>query len=140
MNRSLGWLGVAGGLPVLGVLLARRWCTVATVRGHSMNPTLLDGQRVLAVRRARYRTGEVIVFWTPDGSGVPGDPDYRVKRVVATGGEPRPQLFAGSALPAVVPAGHLAVAGDNAEHSQDSRHLGYVPLSDVLGRVRVRPR
>ncbi|HEX8306533.1 MAG TPA: S26 family signal peptidase [Jatrophihabitans sp.] len=140
MNRSLGWLGVAGGLSVMGVLLARRWCTVATVRGHSMSPTLLDGQRVLAVRRARYRTGEVIVFWTPDGSGVPGDPDYRVKRVVATGGESRPEMFADSALPAVVPADCLAVAGDNAERSQDSRHLGYIPLTDVLGRVRVRAR
>lgn len=113
---------------------------VATVRGHSMNPTLLDGQRVIAIRRARYRTGEVIVFWTPGGTGGPGDPDYRVKRVIATGGQPRPEVFAGSALPAVVPADHLAVAGDNAEHSQDSRHLGYVPLPDVLGRVRVRAR
>ena len=105
-----------------------------------MYPTLLDGQRVVAVRRAHYRTGEVIVFWTPDGSGVPDDPDYRVKRVVAVGGQPRPELFTGSALAAVVPAGHLAVAGDNAEHSQDSRHLGYIPLSDVLGRVRLRAR
>lgn len=138
MNRPLGALGFAGGLAVTALLLARRWCTIATVRGHSMNPTLLDGQRVLAVRRARYRTGEVIVFWTPDGSGDPGDPDHRVKRVVATGGEPRPEMFAGSALPAVVPADQLAVAGDNAEHSQDSRHLGYVPVTAILGRVRVR--
>jgi type IV secretory pathway protease TraF len=36
-----------------------------------------------------------------------------------------------------VPAGHLAVAGDNTERSQDSRHLGYIALSDVQGRVRV---
>jgi signal peptidase I len=103
-----------------------------------MSPTLADGQRVLGVRRGRYRTGEVIVFWTPGGGGTPDDPDYRVKRVIATGGEPRPGIFAGSALPAVVPAGHLAVAGDNTEHSQDSRHLGYIPLSDVLGRVSHR--
>lgn len=140
MNRTLGWLGLAGGLSVLGLLLARRWCTVATVRGHSMNPTLLDGQRVLAVRRPRYRTGEVIVFWTADGSGDLGDPDHRIKRVVAIGGEPRPEMFANSALPEVIPVDHVAVAGDNAEHSQDSRHLGYVPLPDVLGRVRIRAR
>jgi len=108
-----------------------------TVRGHSMHPTLVDGQRVLAVRRSRYRTGDVIVFWTPDGSGTPGDPDYRVKRVIAVGGEPRPEAFAGSRLPAVIPAGQLAVAGDNAERSQDSRHLGYVSVADVRGRVRI---
>jgi signal peptidase I len=132
-GRSLGF---AAGLSVAGLLLARRWCTVVTVRGHSMNPTLADGQRVLALRRPRYRTGDVIVFWTPDGSGTPGDPDYRIKRVVATGGQPRPQLFNGSALAAVVPAGQVAVAGDNSERSQDSRHLGYISVSDVRGRVR----
>ena len=138
--RSLGLLrplGLAAALPVAGLLLARRWCTMVTVRGHSMSPTLLDGQRVLAIRRRRYRTGDVIVFWTPDGSGTPDDPDYRIKRVIATGGEPRPELFAGSTLPVVVPVGHLAVAGDNADRSQDSRHLGYIALSDVRGRVRM---
>jgi signal peptidase I len=131
------WLAAAG-LPVAGLLLARRWCTVVTVRGHSMNPTLVDGQRVLAVRRPHYRTGDVVVFRIADGAGTPGDPHHRVKRVVATGGAARPAAFDGSALPAVVPAGHLAVAGDNAEHSQDSRHLGYIPLHDVIGRVRLR--
>jgi Signal peptidase, peptidase S26 len=44
-------------------------------------------------------------------------------------------MFADSPLPPLVPACHLAVAGDNAERSQDSRHLGYIPLSDVIGRV-----
>ena len=140
MNRCLRCLGLVVGLAVAGLLLARRWCTLVTVRGHSMNPTLSDGQRVLAVRRSRYRTGDVIVFWTPDGSGTPGNPDYRIKRVIATGGEPRPAVLAGSALPAVVPAGQLAVAGDNAERSQDSRHLGYICLSDVKGRVRIGRR
>lgn len=130
------WLAVAAALPVTGLLVARRWCTMVTVRGHSMNPTLTDGQRVVAVRRSRYRTGDVIVFWTPGGAGTPDDPDYRIKRVIATAGEPRPELFTGSTLPAVVPAGRLAVAGDNAERSQDSRHLGYISLSDVRGRVR----
>jgi len=136
VNSRLGWLGLAAGLPVAGVLLARRWCTVVIVRGHSMSPTLADGQRVLAVRRRSYRTGDVVVFWTPGGSGAPGDPDYRVKRVIAVGGEPRPDALAGSALADVVPGGQLAVAGDNAERSQDSRHLGYVAVSDVRGRVR----
>ena len=137
MTRRYLWPAIA--LSVAG-LLARRCCTFVIVRGHSMNPTLVDGQRVLAIRRPRYRTGDVIVFWTQGGSGTPGDPDYLVKRVLATAGQPRPELFAGSALPAVVPAGRLAVVGDNAEHSSDSRQLGYIPVSDVRGRVRgLRP-
>lgn len=133
------WL-LAAGLAAAGLLLARRWCTVVTVRGHSMKPTLVDGQRVLATRRLRYRTGDVVVFRVADGAGTPGDPHHRVKRVAATGGAVRPAVFDGSTLPAVVPAGHLAVAGDNTEHSQDSRHLGYIPLTDVIGRVRLSSR
>src|SRR6185437_14520574 len=64
------WLAAAG-LAGTGLLLARRYCTVVTVRGHSMNPTLLDGQRVLAIRRPRYRVGDVVVFRTPDLPGAP---------------------------------------------------------------------
>ena len=127
---------IAGGLVAAVLLPARRWCTLVTVRGHSMAPALADGQRVLAVRRARYRIGDIIVFRIAGGTGTPGDPHYRVKRVVATGGVARPAMFDGWELPDVVPAGHLAVAGDNAEQSQDSRHLGYIALSDVIGRVR----
>lgn len=131
------WLGLAIGLIGAGLLLGRRWCTVVIVRGHSMNPTLSDGQRVLAIRRRHYRTGDVIVFWTTEGTGTQGDPNYRIKRVVATGGEPRPELFADSTLPAVIPDDQLAVGGDNPKRSQDSRQLGYIPLSAVVGRVRI---
>jgi len=111
---------------------------MVTVRGHSMSPTLPDGQRLLAVRRRHYRVGDVVVFRVRGSAGTPGDPDHRIKRVVATGGDRRPAAFDGWPLAEAVPGGHLAVAGDNAEHSQDSRHLGYIPLSDVLGRATIR--
>jgi hypothetical protein len=35
---------------------------------------------------------------------------------------------------AAVPARHVAVTGDDAAHSQDSRHLGYIPLDTIVGR------
>ncbi len=139
MRRRLAAAGLAGLGVVLagaGIVLSRRYGSVVTVRGHSMNPTLVDGQRVLAVRRPGYRVGDIVVFRIAGAAGTPGDPHHRVKRVIAVGGEPRPAAFDGSALAEVVPAGHLAVAGDNVGHSEDSRHLGYIPLSDVLGRLR----
>jgi signal peptidase I len=34
-----------------------------------------------------------------------------------------------------VPEGYVFVMGDNRSHSQDSRMIGYIPLSDVIGRA-----
>ncbi|HJQ02958.1 MAG TPA: S26 family signal peptidase [Jatrophihabitans sp.] len=126
-------VGMFGGLA-LAVVLARRTLTWVTVRGNSMAPTLADGQRVLAVRSFRYRRGDIVVFWTPGGRGTRDNPDYRVKRVVAVAGDPRPSWFAPSALPLVVPVGHVAIGGDGAD-SQDSTSLGYVPLAHIRGRA-----
>lgn len=116
-------------------LLGRRWTRV-TVRGNSMAPTLRDGQRLLARRLRRDpRRGEVIVFAVPEGMRDPADPPCRIKRIAAVAGDPVPDWLA-PALPGVpdVPAGHVAVAGDN-PRSQDSRQLGLVPCRDIVGTV-----
>jgi signal peptidase I len=56
-------------------------------------------------------------------------------------GDPRPEeipaTLAGTAG-AVVPARHLAVLGDNADWSLDSRKIGYIPAERLLG-VMLRP-
>ena len=119
---------------VVAVAAARRWFTLAVVRGRSMAPTLADGQRVLAVRHRRYRVGDIVVFRPPGEPDGPEDLRWRIKRVAAIGGEPRPRVFDGQPLAMVVPAGHLALVGDSAR-SQDSRHFGYVPASRVAGRL-----
>ncbi|MFD9700808.1 S26 family signal peptidase [Lentzea sp. NPDC059081] len=107
------------------------WIRV-TVRGNSMAPTLRDGQELLARKLFRRpRRSEVIVFRVPD----PELP-HRVKRVAAVAGDPVPDWLA-PALPGVtrVPAGFVAVAGDN-PRSQDSRQLGLVDCRDVVGTLR----
>ncbi|MEV0195053.1 signal peptidase I [Nonomuraea sp. NPDC050691] len=101
------------------------------VQGNSMSPTLRDGQRLLARRLRRDpRRGEVIVFRVADEQ-LP----HRIKRVVAVAGDLLPDCLV-PALPDVsqVPAGYVAVAGDNAR-SQDSRHLGLIDCRDILGAV-----
>ncbi|WP_052423459.1 S26 family signal peptidase [Nonomuraea candida] len=106
------------------------WIRV-TVRGNSMSPTLRDGQRVLARRLRRApRRGEVIVFRVADE-----ELPHRIKRVAAVAGDLLPDWLAVT-LPNVprVPAGHVAVVGDN-PRSQDSRQLGLIDCHDILGTV-----
>ena len=78
-----------------------------------MRPTLLSGDRVVAVRSRRIRPGDLVVLADPR------DPDrLLVKRVVTAG-----------------PQGHT-VAGDNPAASTDSRIFG--PVRQVWGRVLFR--
>lgn len=131
---------------VLGTVLGRlglcwrpqaRWRPVlATVRGTSMTPTFTDGQRVWAFPRRRYRVGDVVVFVLPAGRSSATDPPWRIKRICAVGGDPAPPWMPGD-NPARVPAGAIAVTGDNPA-SQSSREFGYLSTSAVLGRVSAR--
>jgi signal peptidase I len=111
---------------------------VVTVTGRSMEPTLHDGDRVLARRvpgRA-VRAGQLVVLHWPAGVTAPGD--WMLKRVVAVAGEPVPPGALPDPTPpgAVVPPGRLVVRGDNAERSHDSRQLGYLDDRLLLGVLR----
>lgn len=59
-----------------------------------------------------------------------------VKRVVAVSGDPIPAQMPCWAGPRV-PAGKLALLGDNHPESSDSRHHGFVDMDRVVG-VAVR--
>lgn len=76
--RALIWvlLGVAAAAA------ARRWLDVVEVRGNSMAPTLLPGDRLL-VARARLRVGDVVL--APDPRTPTRELIKRVASVDATG-------------------------------------------------------
>ncbi|MFZ4719982.1 MAG: signal peptidase I [Ilumatobacteraceae bacterium] len=132
------------------------------VSGHSMDTTLHDGDRVL-VNKLSYRLhdpnrGDVVVLKTIEGAG---ERDL-IKRVVALPGESieyrncvlyidgreliepyldptvvTPTACGGDHPKSVVPANHVFVMGDNRGGSKDSRDIGPVDYSDLLGRAFV---
>jgi len=142
--------GIAA-LAAVAAVVARRRLVVVAVSGPSMQPALRTGDRVLVRRSAigSLRRGQVVVIEMPDidlrpDTSPPGWPaggrEWLIKRVAALPGDRCPDVIR-ALLPgveAVVPGGHLAVLGDNAPWSLDSRAFGYVGADQLLG-VMVRP-
>ncbi|MFG2332875.1 S26 family signal peptidase [Streptomyces sp. NPDC048604] len=125
----------------------RRRLLVVTVDGSSMAPTLNDGDEVL-VRRchaAGLSVGDLVVVecpvppaarpeWSwPDLDEPPERRRWMVKRLAALPGQPWPAACSGRH--GALPDGTLAVLGDNAAASTDSRQMGAVPADRVLGVV-----
>jgi signal peptidase I len=150
-------LGVALAGVLVGVVSTvvglRRWLFVVTVHGGSMQPSLSDGDRVLARRAtvADIRRGDVVVLERPDEGLRWSRPPARrataasllIKRVAAIPGDPPPR----EAAPALanhagrlVPPGHLVAFGDNYRHSLDSKQIGYFPEDRLVGVVVRRMR
>lgn len=133
---------------------------VAVVDGSSMNPTLLDGDRVL-LRSIAYQPsrGDPVVIDAYISYGKP-----LCKRVIALGGDTvdidfetgavtvngteltEPYIKAltrqpeGVAFPIMVPEGCVFVMGDNRMNSKDSRSpdIGCIDERDLLGKIIFR--
>ncbi|WP_328549101.1 S26 family signal peptidase [Streptomyces platensis] len=152
-------LGLAGLVPATAVLLGRG-LVVVTVRGVSMAPAYLDGDRVLVRRTTRPTRGQVLVVERPAvrtrwpsgplpataGARTVGRRQWLIKRVAALPGDPVPEAVLSASFPDLpgpprVPDGSLVLLGDNHQHSVDSRYFGFYPVERVLGTVvrRLRP-
>ncbi len=141
---------------VLIVLLNLFVLQISIVRGHSMQPSLQDGDR-LVVDRLAYTMSEVGRFDVVV-LRYPRDPQMDfVKRVVAlpgervaiidghvrVNGERLQEAFAhvvdhADMRELVVPPGHYFVLGDNRPVSCDSREFGLVEADMLRGKVRAR--
>jgi signal peptidase I len=157
-NRQSYILLCIGLWSVIAYLLISHFVMMRVeIKGASMWPTLLDGQRFILYRcpylwRAP-RQGEIVVIRDPQ------DHDLSIKRVIALPNEvveirhdgvyvnhaklPEPYLTAqnlwatGHKLikPTLLRPGEYFVLGDNRDRSADSRIYGPVPRNFVLGLI-----
>ena len=128
------------------------------VQGTSMEPLLLDGERIV-VNKFIYRfqpieRGDVVVFWYPRDPtvsfikrvvGLPGDQvEIRAGRLLVNGMPVReaylPEAFrdADNFPPTEVRKGFYFVLGDHRRSSNDSRSWGEVPERYIYGRAVFR--
>jgi nickel-type superoxide dismutase maturation protease len=117
-GRPLAWFWTVVAALVAGAV-ARRWVDAVEVRGGSMAPTLLPGDRLL-VERWTFRGR------APRATEIVLAPDPR---------EPRRELIK---RVAAVRDGLVELRGDASETSTDSRSFGTLPVAQVRWRVVAR--
>lgn len=130
------------------------------VDGTSMQPTLMDGEQLVAVSIGYSpKRGDIVVVDSYINFGKP-----LVKRVIAVGGDTididfdtgdvyingeiidEPYIAAPTTraydvtFPLTVPQGQVFLMGDNRLYSKDSRHsdIGLIDERDILGKVVLR--
>ena len=112
--RGLIWPLLSAGAAAVA-LLARRRLDVVEVRGRSMAPTLMPGDRLLVARIGAARAGDIVV------SADPRNPRRElIKRVAG------------------VAHGRVTLRGDNSMSSTDARTFGPVAAAEVRWRVIAR--
>lgn len=115
MRRARFLLAALAGLFTAWLLVRERLDTVE-VRGRSMAPTLLPGERLVVARLRRApRIGEIVL--APD----PREPSRELVKRVAS-----------------IEAGGVRLRGDNPAFSSDARVFGLVPIERVRWRVVAR--
>jgi len=108
------------GIALAIVIFVTTFFRVAIVDGESMEPTLYAGDVVLVSRMSPIHRNDVVI--------VRHDHAYVVKRAIGIPGDDMP----GGKLE----KGEYYIAGDNRQHSYDSREYG--PVTKMRGKVICR--
>lgn len=141
---------------VLGVVMRVFVTQVYAISGHSMEPTLHDGEMVLINKLtpllAEIERGDLVIFSAPDNSrkdlikrviGLPGDVVRIEDHDLWVNGEKIRERYARRAIYEPdkewkIAEGELLVFGDNRPQSQDSRKFGPIQIESVKGEVFLR--
>ncbi|WP_312541124.1 signal peptidase I [Enterococcus sp.] len=163
MKELLKTLGFIAIFALFLFLLRQYVFTPVIVKGDSMDPTLHDGERVIALKQTEIERFDIITFIAPDDTGrnyikrvigLPGDqvvyqndtlyingtaydePYLEAYKATLEDGFPLTDDFDMSLFNETeVSEGKLLVLGDNRRISKDSRQLGLIDETAVLGDV-----
>ncbi|MCX5977266.1 MAG: signal peptidase I [Coprothermobacterota bacterium] len=159
VREALGWLSTLFIAGVLTFLVSTFLVGSNEVFSCSMQPTLVEGNRILVSHLAYTlgtpRRGEIVVF---DPPVTPASPTPYVKRVIGLAGEQldiangkvcingqellepyvKGETRAIRWVHLLIPPGTVFLMGDNRENSYDSRSFGPVPISSLQGRAVLR--
>ncbi|OCA90457.1 signal peptidase I [Bacillus sp. FJAT-27225] len=163
-SETYEWIKAIVGALVLVVIIRTFFFTPIMVDGASMNPTLQDEERMIVTKIGEPKRFDIVVFHAPDGRdyikrviGLPGDKIEYKNDVLYINGkvydEPYLEYDKGKIIQGTltesftlketpvgsdtVPKGHLFVLGDNRRKSTDSRHIGAIPLEEVVGTTNI---
>lgn len=151
VNELIEWLK-AFLIALVAVLIVMQFFLIAKIDGHSMDPTLHDGEHVITARHfTSIDTNDIIAF---DFIMDDGTEEFHVKRVIGSPGDKvtvdGKQVYVNDEL--VIPDGKVDygkasyqltdtqyfVVGDNYEVSYDSRIHGPIEEDSILGEVVVQ--
>ncbi len=140
----------------LGVLLRVFVTQVYAISGHSMEPTLHDGEMVMINKLSplleEIERGDLVIFSSPEDPrkdlikrviGLPGDHIQIDDGVLCVNGKPVQEDYVlqdayYKDIDRIVDEDELFVLGDNRPSSQDSRNFGPIPMRSVKGEVFLR--
>lgn len=167
-SKKSEWLKTIGIAVLLAVFFRAFFFSSYVVEGESMMPTLEDGNLLIVNKIGyeigELHRFDVIVFHASETDdyvkrviGLPGDEVVYQNDKLYINGKYYPETylkrfkekFLSGRLTGDftlkeltgkerVPEGHIFVLGDNRRGSHDSRHFGFVPIEQVVGKVNLR--
>lgn len=121
------------------------------ISGESMLPTLEDGDRILLnTFKKTYNRGDIVIFRISGDKllikrviGIEGDDVQISDGFVYLNGEKLDEFYTNGrgtlyGVEMIVPKDHVYVMGDNRSNSVDSRIVGAVLESDIIGSLMLR--